>query len=128
MSEPLDATLTIAATDGGAAFSLVLTVENVGADAVDLSFSDGQRVEFVASEADAGDDGDGVDGAEIWRWSDGRAFAMALGSETLAPGESVDYEGEWRSPEPGEYEVTGSLAANDAEATASMTVVVPDEK
>lgn len=122
MTEPLDATLTVAPTDAG--LTLALTVENSGPDAVDLSFSDGQRAEFVVRDAE----GDGADGAEIWRWSDGRMFAMALGSETVEPGATVEYEGEWTSPEPGEYEVVGSLAATDAEAAASMTVVVPGEK
>ncbi|GAA0221562.1 BsuPI-related putative proteinase inhibitor [Halobaculum roseum] len=117
MSEPLDPTLTVAPTDGG--LTLTLTVENGGPDAVEFSFSDGQRAEFVARDAE---------GDEVWRWSDGRAFAMALGSETVEPGATVEYEGEWTSPEPGEYEVVGSLAATDAEAAASMTVVVPGEK
>ena len=116
MADTLDATLTVAPTDDG--LTATLTVENAGDGSVDLSFADGQRAEFVAVNA-AGD--------EVWRWSEGRAFAMALGSETLAPGESVDYDAEWPSPAPGEYELAGSLAASDAEAEASMTVVVPDD-
>ncbi|MFC7096325.1 BsuPI-related putative proteinase inhibitor [Halobaculum marinum] len=116
MADALTATLTVAPTDVG--LELTLTVENAGSAAVDLSFSDGQRAEFVAVDAD---------GAEVWRWSEGRAFAMMLGSETLAPGESVAYDGTWASTPAGEYEVTGSLAATDADASASMSVVVPDE-
>lgn len=116
MSSSLDATLTVAPTADG--LSLSLTVENVGADAVELSFSDGQRAEFVARDGDA----------VAWRWSDGRMFTMALGSETLAAGESTTYEGVWESPPAGEYEVTGSLAAHDTEATATMTVVVPADE
>ena len=115
MSNSLDATLTVAPMADGV--SLTLTVTNAGAGSVTLSFSDGQRAEFVAA------DGDGV---EVWRWSDGRAFSMALGSETLAPGESVAYEAEWPSPPAGEHEVTASLAARDADASATMTVVVPE--
>ncbi|MXR42145.1 hypothetical protein GRX01_12450 [Halobaculum sp. WSA2] len=119
MAETLDATLTVAPSEDG--LTLTLTVENVGDGDVDLSFPDGQRAEFVA--VDAAGDGDGD---EVWRWSGGRAFAMALGSETLEPGEAVNYEGNWASPPPGEYEVTGSLASTGADADASMTVVVPD--
>lgn len=118
MSDPLDATLTIAAIEEG--FALTLAVENRGPDAVDLSFSDGQRAEFVAVDAAAD-----TAGGAVWRWSEGGAFAMALGSETLDPGTEVKYEAEWASPPPGEYEVTGSLTATDADAEASMTVVVP---
>ena len=76
-------------------------------------------MEFVAV-----DDG----GAEVWRWSDGRAFAMGVGSETLAPGESVAYGGEWSSPSAGEYEVTGSLAASNDDVSATTTVVVPEKE
>ena len=117
MAEPLDSTLTVAPSEDG--LTLTLTVENVGDGEVDLSFSDGQRAEFVAVDADG-------DGDEVWRWSEGRAFAMALGSETLEPGGTANYEGDWVSPPPGEYEVTGSLASTDADAEASMTVVVPE--
>ncbi|WP_411963094.1 BsuPI-related putative proteinase inhibitor [Haloferax sp. YSMS24] len=115
MSDPLDATLTVAPSADGV--SLTLTVENAGGEPIDLSFADGQRAEFVAIDET---------GAEVWRWSDGRAFSMALGSETLAPGGSVTYGAEWPSPPAGEYEVTGSLAATDADASATMTVVVPE--
>ncbi|MFC7137213.1 BsuPI-related putative proteinase inhibitor [Halobaculum litoreum] len=114
MADTLAATLTVTPTEEG--LELTLTVENVGDDAVDCSFADGQRAEFVAVDAD---------GAEAWRWSDDRGFAMALGNETLAPGETVAYDAVWASPPAGEYEVTGSLAATDAAASATMTVVVP---
>ncbi|WP_435064740.1 BsuPI-related putative proteinase inhibitor [Halobaculum sp. EA56] len=116
MADALDATLTVAPTDDGLA--LTLTVENAGTGTADLSFADGQRAEFVAVDAD---------GREVWRWSEGRLFTTALGSETLAPGDAAEYGAEWPSPPPGEYEVTGSLAATDADAEASMTVVVPDD-
>ncbi|WP_277555612.1 BsuPI-related putative proteinase inhibitor [Halobaculum limi] len=118
MSSSLDATLTVAPTDDG--LSLSLTVENAGTDAVDLSFSDGQRAEFVARDA--------AHGEVVWRWSDGRMFTMALGSETLAAGESATYEGTWESPPAGEYEVTASLATGDTDAAATMMVVVPADE
>ncbi|KAB1188753.1 MULTISPECIES: BsuPI-related putative proteinase inhibitor [Haloferax] len=117
MDDTLDATLTVAPVADGV--SLTLTVENQGQASLDLSFANGQRAEFVAVDDD---------GSEVWRWSDGRAFSMALGSETLAPGESVAYEAEWSSPPTGEYEVTGSLAASDADASVTMAVVVPEKE
>ena len=116
MADALAATLTVAPTDEG--LELTLSVENTGGEAVDLSFADGQRVEFVAVD---------TEGAEVWRWSEGRMFAMALGSESLEPGGSVAYDGDWESPPAGEYEVTGTLVATDADAAASMSVVVPDD-
>ncbi|KAB1196599.1 MULTISPECIES: BsuPI-related putative proteinase inhibitor [Haloferax] len=118
MSDPLVATLTVAPMAEDVSLTLILTVENTGREQQDLSFADGQRAEFVAVDDE---------GSEVWRWSDGRMFAMALGRETLAPDESVTYEAEWSSPPAGEYEVTGSLSATDADASATMTVVVPEQ-
>jgi hypothetical protein len=114
MSNSLDVTLTVARIADG--LSLTLTVENAGQESVGLSFVDGQRAEFVAVDDE---------GTEVWRWSDGQMFAMALGSETLAPGESTAYEAQWSSSPSGEYEITGSLAARDADASATITVVIP---
>ncbi|WP_410765024.1 BsuPI-related putative proteinase inhibitor [Haloferax sp. DFSO60] len=114
MGNSLDTTLTVAPIADGV--SLTLTVENAGQTPINLSFADGQRAEFVAV---------GDEGTEVWRWSDGQMFAMALGSETLAPGESAAYEAEWSSPPSGEYEVTGSLAASNVDASETMLVVIP---
>ncbi|MFC6911923.1 BsuPI-related putative proteinase inhibitor [Halorubrum ejinorense] len=41
----------------------------------------------------------GGDSADpIWRYGAARTFTQALGSETIAPGESVAYERTWRHP------------------------------
>ncbi|UIO99104.1 BsuPI-related putative proteinase inhibitor [Halobaculum sp. CBA1158] len=146
MTDTIDASLTVAPTERGV--DLTLTVENTGTEPVELSFADGQRAEFVArgvgdedragnddrvsnedraSNDDRAGDDSGNAASEAWRWSEGRAFAMALGSDSLEPGERVAYDAEWPSPPAGEYEVTGSLSATNADATASMTVVVPAE-
>ena len=111
----LDATLSVAPTPGG--FDLTLSVENAGADPVTLSFRDGQRAEFVAERT-------GEDGGEPWRWSDDRAFAMALGTEELAPGGSIERTAIWPDPEPGEYAVRAWLTATDASASAETVLVV----
>ena len=108
----LDASLTAETTADGV--ELELTVANEGDGAVTLSFRDAQRAEFVAT-----DDG------EVWRWSDGQMFAMAVGSETLAPSERASYEAVWPDAPPGEYVVRAWLTAEDADATAETTVTVP---
>ena len=109
----LDATL--AAEPADEEVVLRLTVENTGDGPVSLSFSDGQRAEFVAERAD--------DHEEVWRWSDDRTFAMALGNEELRPGETRNFEATWEPPEGGEYVVRGWLVAReeDAEAETSVT-------
>ena len=108
----LDATLTAEPTE--AEVTLRLTVENTGDGPVSLSFSDGQRAEFVAERAD--------DRQEVWRWSEGRTFAMALGNEELRPGETDTFEGTWEKPEGGEYVVRGWLVAREEDAEAEATV------
>lgn len=114
MTGPLDAGLAVAPIAEG--LSLTLTVTNAGEERIDLSFHDGQRAEFVVEE----------DGEERWRWGGGRTFAQALATETLASGESADFDAEWPDPPAGEYRIRAWLVADDAEAEASMTVVVPD--
>ena len=109
----LEATLDARATDTGV--QLALSVENVGGEPVTLSFRDARRAEFVAS----------VDAEEVWRWSRGRMFAQSLGEETLAPGEERTFRATWEDPDPGEYRVTGELAAADVDLTAVTTVTVP---
>ncbi|ESP88078.1 BsuPI-related putative proteinase inhibitor [Candidatus Halobonum tyrrellensis] len=109
----LDATLTV--EPGEAGLALRLTVENTGDGPVSLSFSDGQRAEFVVERPDGG---------EVWRWSEGRSFTMALGNEELRPGETREFEATWEGAESGEYVVRGWLVAREADAEAEMRVTV----
>lgn len=102
-------------TDGDTA-RFGLTVANEGDDPVSLTFSDGQRADFVVRDAEAG--------TERWRWSDGRMFPQMLGSEELAPGESVTYDAEWDTPEGGSFVCRGELVdnANSASAETSFSL------
>jgi hypothetical protein len=108
----LDATL--AADTDGDTVRLTLTVENTGTDPETLSFRDSQRAEFVVRDGDR----------EIWRWSEGQMFAQLLGSETVDPGATVVYEGEWESASPGTYTVVGEVVDDDCDARAETTVTV----
>lgn len=108
----LDATLD-AATDGDD-LQFTLTVENTGDDPETLSFRDSQRAEFVAHDGDS----------EVWRWSEGQMFAQMLGSETVDPGATVAYEGEWEGARPGTYTVVGEVVADDRDVSAETTVTV----
>lgn len=108
----LDATLTATTGDG---VRLSLTVENTGDDPVELSFRDGQRIDAVAER----------DGRERWQYSDGRMFPMAVGSDRLAPSESVTYDAEWPDPPSSEILVRAWLTATNADASAETTITVP---
>lgn len=94
--------------------ALEFRVTNAGDRPVELEFRSGQPAEFVVTS----------DGEEVWRWSNGRMFTQALWSETVAPGDSVTYDGRWDDPAPGEYEAIATLeAANaDVEARSRFTV------
>ena len=125
----LTSTLSVAPVEEG--FEFTLTVTNDGDDPVELSFRSGQRFDFVVERIDDTDGGrtDGEDGEEdgevVWRYSDGRMFTQALGRESLEPGESRTYEATWEDPTAGEYEVRGTVTAENVDAEASMTVSVP---
>lgn len=129
----LDATLAATETDDGVA--LTLRIGNDGTDPVTLDFRTGQRAEFTAYPAgESGDetgggptDGDspGRDSVDsVWRYGVGRMFTQALASETLAPGESVGYEGTWRDPPAGPYRIVGEAAATDHDVRADAVALV----
>lgn len=106
----LESTLTASPTAGGV--ELAYTVENTGDEPVTLSFSDGQRAEYVAER----------DGETVWQYSDGRMFAMALGSLELAPGQEETFTATWQDPPAGDYDLRAWLVADEATAEATTTV------
>lgn len=83
-SGALVTTLQVEAASDTAVFTL--TVTNAAATPVTLEFATAQRYDFAV-----------LDGArEVWRWSAERGFAQALGSETLAPGQTRSWSEGWR--------------------------------
>jgi hypothetical protein len=109
----LTATVDVETHDDTARFTL--TVTNEGDDPVSLTFSDSQRFDFVVRDADD---------TERWRWSEGQMFAQMLGTEELAPGESVEYDAEWHASGTGSYVCRGELVdnANSASAEESFSI------
>jgi hypothetical protein len=108
----LQATLTVEADEDAVGF--LLRVGNDGDDDVDLTFSDGQRVDVVVRDGDR----------TVWRFAEGRMFTQALGSDTVPAGGEVTYGAEWPDPDPGDYEAEATLAANGAEVAATATFSV----
>jgi hypothetical protein len=109
----LDCSLSIDVRDDRVRFTYEVT--NPDDEPIDLQFSDGQETDLAVETPD---------GTEVWRWSAGRMFAQMLQQKGIAPGETATYEFEWENPEPGEYEATATLAANnvDCEATTAFEV------
>lgn len=97
---PLECALTVDVDASGARF--VLAVANAGVEPVEVTFRDAGRADFAVR----------ADGAERWRWREGRAFVQVVETVELAPGESFDVRAEWADPPPGEYEVVGELRAD----------------
>lgn len=110
----LTATLDVETADDTARFTL--TVTNEGDDPVSLTFGDSQRFDFVVRDAESD--------TERWRWSEGQMFAQMLGTEELAPGESVEYDAEWAGGDTGSYVCRGELVdnANSASTEASFSI------
>jgi hypothetical protein len=107
----LDGSLDVTVDDG---VQFVFTVRNDGDEPVDLQFADALEADFVALDGDR----------EVWRFSEGRMFAQALGSATVAPGEAETYAASWDDPDPGEYAAVATLEARgrDCEAHAEFSV------
>lgn len=107
-------TATLDAESDESAVRFLLVVENDGDEAVELSFRDGQRAEFLVESDDEA----------VWRWSEGQMFMQVLGTETIEPGERVEYEGTWEDPSPGTYNGIGELVAEGHHVRAETTVTV----
>lgn len=101
----------------GQPINIELRVLNRTGENVTLQFRNGQRFDFAIAESG---------GKEIWRWSRGRMFTMALGTETLGPGRTeVTYkETHTGRLAPGTYKVTGTVTASNRPMSGSVTVEV----
>lgn len=82
----------------------LLTVRNIGREAVTLTFPSGKRGDVVLRDESA---------QQAYRWSDGRFFTEAVNRQELRPGQEVEYRLEEPSlgVEPGDYALEATLAA-----------------
>lgn len=93
-----------------------LQVTNTTDHPITLQFSSGQRYDFTVQDAE---------GKIAWRWSEGRAFTMALGTETLDPGQSLRYEERFTGHlDFGAYQVSGILTVTGDPMSASVMITV----
>ena len=102
----------------GESINMVMQLVNRTEHDVTWQFRNGQRYDFVIKAAN---------GDEIWRWSRGRMFTMALGQITLGPPAnrqvvySETYQGKLA---PGTYTITALLADLHQDISASLSIIV----
>ncbi|WP_076608108.1 BsuPI-related putative proteinase inhibitor [Natronorubrum thiooxidans] len=96
------------AEDGTTVVRFEFAVTNRGPTPVGLEFPDACKAEFVVRD----------DGRELWRFTEGKAFAQLLTSETIPPAETATYEAEWVAPQSGGYVAVAELRAREATCEA----------
>ncbi|MGE5571610.1 MAG: BsuPI-related putative proteinase inhibitor, partial [Bacteroidota bacterium] len=109
--------------DGRTFKVFTLAALNTGEDPIKLEFSSGLQVDFVVTtEA----------GAEVWRWSAGKAAIMMLTQREIAPGELAVHSVVWDGTDssgnpvpPGEYCVHAEVLVNPRLTTVRVPFVVP---
>lgn len=102
----LNGSLTV--TVDGSTVTFTYEIENAGSSPVEVEYRDGQKFDIAVSE----------DGDEVWRWSTGRMFTMALEQRELDPGETATYEATWEDASYGEYTATATCAGQGVDARA----------
>lgn len=74
--------VTVSAVPGATGITMNLSIINNSAAPVTLDYTSGQRYDFALLDAGK---------ADLYRWSADKQFIQALSSETLAPGQSLNY-------------------------------------
>ncbi|MBS4030295.1 MAG: hypothetical protein KGZ63_02590 [Clostridiales bacterium] len=92
-----------------------LTVKNSGSASAEVILLDGQDFDMVVKK----------DGKEIYRWSDGKFFTLAIRNVTYAPGEEKQFTWEWMPPSAGTYEIeVYYLGISREEPVVQQTLIV----
>lgn len=101
----LDSSLEVTVGDG---VRFRFTVVNPSDRPVEVTFRDACRADFAVFEGET----------EVWRYSDGRAFAQSLTTADLQPGETAVFEESWPNPEPGDYTAEATLRVREHDVSA----------
>ena len=109
-------TLASAQVAPGDSIPLSLHVVNGTMEPLVLEFTSSQRYNLWIAPAQ---------GEPIWTWAADKLFMQALGQDTIAPGDTIQFRDTIPAPaEPGEYRVIGSITtvSRDLSDTAAVTV------
>jgi hypothetical protein len=101
----------------GEPIKLTIHVMNRRTEPVTLRFLSAQRYDVAVKS---------LEGREIWRWSNGRMFAQVIGDETFQAGTRVRiYHITMREHlPPGRYVVIGTIPAQEAVLSGSITISI----
>ena len=96
---------------------MTLKIFNYTEEDIVFYFHNSQRYDFIIEDEE---------GNEVWRWSDGRMFAMVLGEEILGSNNpkiiyATEYQGQLS---PGYYKITGFFVAKDRAMSGSIIIEV----
>jgi hypothetical protein len=114
---PADALRAQLAVTVGPAVTMTLSVTNESSSPAEVRFPSAQQYEFVILS--------GTTGAPVWHWSADRAFALELGSRTLAPKETVTFSESWTPTARGSFLAVGALTSVSHRASATAFFTVP---
>lgn len=65
--------------------TFVLTVSNDTSEEINITYSSGQKYDFLVLQ----------DNEEVWKWSHDKAFTAAIEEESIFPNTSISFEEEW---------------------------------
>jgi len=99
-----------------------LRIKNLGDSPVGLFFTSGQKFDIFIRDAS---------GREIWRWSKGKAFTMALEEIQVEPGGEKKFSAQWLQLDsagkivpPGDYLVAAKCMAKGFENVLQGTIKI----
>ncbi|MGI9075906.1 MAG: BsuPI-related putative proteinase inhibitor [Gemmatimonadaceae bacterium] len=109
---------TLGATVANGTVTLTFIVSNDSGRDVDIGFSSGQSYDFEIYAPD---------GSVVWRWSDGKAFTLALRQETLSHGKTLTYVEQWAPVSfiSGDYTAVATLASFNVRSANKMAFRLP---
>ncbi len=119
LAKPLDLAVSLT-TDKtiyrtGQTVLLTLEATNKSSAAADLLFGSGQSYDIFITD---------LHKQEVWRWSQGRVFTMAVREVLLPAGRSLKFTSNWKPARPGKYFVRGRLTIAAPLDSPPKTIII----
>jgi hypothetical protein len=112
-SNQLPATLTATVSD---VVNLTLTFKNPSAEPIKVTFTSGQKFDFVVT--------DSATGRAVWQWSANKSFPMGMSEQTIPANGSLVFTEMWKPTSRGLYLARGVLVSTSHRGEAYASVIV----